>query len=575
MCCWSKNCRRLPMRMRTDAAAGPIAPITPTAPASLRKDPRNPIPIAIALAAGALNVFAFAPFGLWPLQIGCAALLFALVMQAPSVRRAAVLGWLYSFAWTCGGVWWLYISLHDMGGLPAVITILAIALLALGLGLIVGAATGGARWLQRRHATAAPVTLLMTLPALWMLAEWTRSWIFTGFPWLSTGLAHTGSPLAGFAPVIGVYGISLVAAVIAAALALAALHLWDARTSMAHGSPTRASRFLLPSILILLPLAGGQALRGIDWTHPLGKPITVRLLQGNIPQAMKFDGATLGQTLGLYDALITQAPADLIATPETAVPVLRQELPPDYLQRISDYATHSGSHVLVGIPLSDGPGLYTNGLIVLDPAPPGVTALPVPIASVAPEYRYDKHHLVPFGEFIPPGFRWFVDMMQIPLGDQTRGALLQPPFQVKDQWILPNICYEDLFGEEIAAQIRDRVWHDLPPPSMLLNISNIAWFGDSIALPQHLQISQMRTLETGLPMLRATNTGATAIIGVHGRVQAQLAPYTRGVLAASVQGHAGMTPYVRLGNGTAVNLALLLIIAAAASARLRRRWPRA
>jgi hypothetical protein len=215
MCCWSKNCRRLPMRMRTDAAAGPIAPITPTAPASLRKDPRNPIPIAIALAAGALNVFAFAPFGLWPLQIGCAALLFALVMQAPSVRRAAVLGWLYSFAWTCGGVWWLYISLHDMGGLPAVITILAIALLALGLGLIVGAATGGARWLQRRHATAAPVTLLMTLPALWMLAEWTRSWIFTGFPWLSTGLAHTGSPLAGFAPVIGVYGISLVAAVIA------------------------------------------------------------------------------------------------------------------------------------------------------------------------------------------------------------------------------------------------------------------------------------------------------------------------------------------------------------------------
>ncbi len=533
------------------------------------------VPVVIALIAGALNVFAFAPFGLWPLQILCAAVLFAMVMRAPTVRRAALLGWLYSFAWTCAGVYWLYISLHDLGGLPAVVTVLAIGLLALGLGLIVGAATGGARWLQQRYATGAAPTLLLTLPALWMLAEWTRSWIFTGFPWLSTGLAHTASPLAGFAPLIGVYGISLVAAVIAAALTMAAMRLADRRRPATEHPTSRALACLLPAALIVVPLAAGQALRGIDWTHPQGKPITVRLLQGNIPQEMKFDAGTLGQTLGLYDALITQAPADLIATPETAVPVLRQELPPDYLQRLSDYATHSGSQVLVGIPISDGPGLYTNGLIVLDPVPPAVTTFPVPIASVPAVYRYDKHHLVPFGEFIPPGFRWFVDMMQIPLGDQTRGPLLQAPFAVKDQWIMPNICYEDLFGEEIAAQIRDRVWHHLPPPSMLLNISNIAWFGDSIALPQHLQISQMRTLETGLPMLRATNTGATAVIGARGNIQAQLAPFTRGVLAASVQGYGGMTPYVRLGNGTAVNLALLLIIAAAASARLRRRLPSA
>lgn len=544
--------------------------------------------LTMVLAAGGLNVFAFAPFGAWPLQILCAAFLFRLVMRASGVREAALLGLMYSFAATSAGVYWLYISLHDIGGMPAWLTVLAIGLLALGLGLLVGAATGGARWLQRRWTCGSVVTLLLILPALWMLAEWTRCWIFTGFPWLSSGYAHVGGPLAGYAALIGVYGVGLIAAVIAALLALVATALLGVArgstqagigTSAAPGPGIRTSKLRRcagPLLLGVLLLGAGQLLRGVDWTAPHGKPISVRLLQGNVPQAMKFDQAQLSATLGLYDAMITAAPADLIATPETAVPVIRQQLPPEYLQRLTDFASASKSLLLVGIPISDSPAQYSNALVVLPPAAVVPPAFPVPIAAVPATYRYEKHHLVPFGEFIPTGFRWFVDTMQMPLGDLSRGAALQAPFAVREQWVLPNICYEDLFGEEIAAQILWQTAQKLPAPTMMLNISNIAWFGDSIALPQHLQISRMRTLETGRPMLRATNTGATAVIDPHGRIQAQLAPFTRGTLAASVQGYDGLTPFIRIGNYGALLLAGLLVAAAAASASLtaRRRGQR-
>ncbi|MBC7415048.1 MAG: apolipoprotein N-acyltransferase [Herminiimonas sp.] len=558
------------MRPQSEAvpiAAGLTADLTASPPASSSAPAHSPSRAApslkhgaaLALVLGALNVFAFAPYGIWPLQLVCVTLLFALVLRAATVRQAFVLGWLYSFAWTCAGVHWLYISLHDFGGMPGWLTVTAIALLALGLGLIVGAATGAAMWLAHRWRSTPALCLMLILPALWMLAEWTRCWIFTGFPWLGTGYAHTAAPLAGFAPILGVYGISYLAALVSgAAVLLARGPGLSSLPSMPWLSRTRTAAILT----IVTLLGAGQALRGVDWTRPHGQPITVRLLQGNIPQDMKFDQSILASTLGLYEGLIMQAPADLIATPETAIPVIRQQLPPDYLQRLADYATASGSHLLVGLPISDSPSQYTNGLIVLGPTPPKVGALPVPIALTPPVYRYDKHHLVPFGEFIPTGFRWFVDFMHIPLGDQTRGDALQAPFAVKDQWILPNICYEDLFGEEIGAQIRERALRKEPTPTMMINISNIAWFGDSIALPQHRQISQMRTLETGRPMLRATNTGATAVIDPHGRVQAELPPYSRGSLSASVQGYEGMTPFILFGNVSIVVLALLALLAA-------------
>ncbi|WP_076592390.1 apolipoprotein N-acyltransferase [Herminiimonas arsenitoxidans] len=488
-----------------------------------------------ALFAGALNVFAFAPFGFWQVQIIALALLFYLILQAPSVKSSVLTGWAYGFGWFGCCIYWLYISMHQYGGMPAPIAALAVILLAAFLGLLPALATGLAARFQRGRVIPSWIMLLLVLPALWMFSEWLRGWVFTGFPWAISGYAHTNSPLAGYAPLIGVYGVGWLAALLAACLVLL---------------PNK--KFAFPLFIVIL--AAGLGLKTVSWTTPNGQDISVRLLQGNVPQEIKFDAEQINATLTLYEDMIRAAPADLIATPETALPLLAHQLPADYLPRLAEFSTASNSHLVIGIPISDGPQQYANSVI-------GIT--PTPASGTAPKlYRYDKHHLVPFGEFIPLGFRWFVDMMHIPLGDFSRGDALQAPFAVKDQWVLPNICYEDLFGEEIAGQLRASDAAGAPVATLLLNVSNIAWFGDSIALPQHLQISQMRAIETGRPMLRATNTGATAIIGPDGKVLSQLKPFERGVLTASVQGYHGITPYVAIGNVFIVLLAFALLLAA-------------
>lgn len=492
-------------------------------------------PVA-ALAAGAVNALAFAPFGLWPLQILTLALVFRLVMQASSARAAALVGWAYGSGWLVVGVHWLYISMNRYGGLPAWMAAVAVVALAVALGLYAAIAMGGARWLQRRWNLGAGTTALLALPAAWALAEWSRGWILTGFPWVGSGYAHSVGPLAGFAPVVGVYGLAWISALIAACLAVLPERRW-------------------PLALGATLLAAGFALKSVTWTTPHGEPITVRLLQGNVPQDLKF--REIDKTLALYNKMITESPADLIATPETAIPILSSRLPPEYLDNLAGFARSTDSHIALGIPIKDPGAGYSNSVLGLGPE--------------AQSYRYDKHHLVPFGEFIPFGAHWFVNMMQIPLGDFARGDLIQPPVAVRDQWVLPNVCYEDLFGEEIAAQLRAGAAGEVPEATLLLNVSNIAWFGDSIAVPQHLQVSQMRALELGRPMLRATNTGATAIVRPDGSVQAQLAPFERDVLTAEVQGYAGLTPYARFGNTPVVLLALALLAAAC----LIRAWPAA
>jgi apolipoprotein N-acyltransferase len=451
--------------------------------------------------------------------------LFWLVAGQTSLRRSMLVGWAFSFSWLAAGFHWLYISMHRYGGLPSWMAVLAVALLAAALALFLALMMGLAARFKQRNATSLPLLMLAVLPICWMLSEWLRGWILTGFPWIASGYAHSASPLAGFAPIVGVYGIAWLVAVLAGCLVLI---------------PARKSAALLALIIVL----GGIGLKRIDWTQPYGQAISVRLLQGNIAQDMKFAQDRIQSTLTLYHDLIRSEPADLIATPETALPLLSRQLPPDYLPSIAAYGKESNSHIAIGIAVSDGPYQYANSLIGLSPNSDGQF------------YRYDKHHLVPFGEFIPAGARWFVDMMRIPLGDFTRGDLLQKPFAVKDQLVMPNICYEDLFGEEIANQLAAAYFSGMTPPTMLLNISNIAWFGDSIALPQHLQISQMRALETGRPMLRATNTGTTAVIGPKGHVQAQLPPFTRDVLSSSVQGYSGWTPYMLLGNTPVIVLAI-------------------
>jgi apolipoprotein N-acyltransferase len=482
----------------------------------------------LALLAGALTVLAFAPFGLWPVQIATLAFVFWLVLQQSSIKRSMLIGWAYGSGWLACGTYWLYISMHRYGGMPSWMAVVAVLALALALSVYVALAMGIGTWFRQRGASAT-VSLLLIFPALWVLAEWFRGWVLTGFPWIVSGYAHTNSPLAGFAPVFGVYGVAWLAAVIAGCLVLLRSNKW--------------------TIVMAIALFGaGIGLKTIDWTATNGRPISVRLLQGNIAQEMKFADDQVINTLTLYHDMIQAAPADLIATPETALPLFAHQLPPDYLERLSAFARRSNSHIALGIPVRDNQREYANSVIGIAPE-----------NQTGKNYRYDKHHLVPFGEFIPTGARWFVDMMHIPLGDFTRGGAVQAPFPVKDQWVLPNICYEDLFGEEIADQLAASYFSGGPQATILLNMSNIAWFGNSIALPQHLQISQMRALETGRPMLRATNSGATAVIDPKGKVVAQLTPFTRGSLAATVQGYTGWTPYILAGNTLVVAPAFLIL----------------
>ena len=497
----------------------------------------------LALAAGLASVFAFAPFGWWPVQFAVLALLFTLLAQQGSTRRAFLLGWSFGFGYLVFGVHWLYVSLHAYGGLSVILSALAIALFALFVGLFTGAGAALAHWFARRCQAGPVLSQLAIYPACWLLAEWLRDWLLTGFPWLAIGYAHNVSPLAGFAPVLGVFGVGWIAALIAGSLAAVPL--------------TRRPLGLAAALVV-----AGVLLKLVPWTHPQGQTISVRLLQGNIPQEEKFQNTHLADTLQMYSAMLREKPADLVATPETAIVEPPQALPPDYLATLLAWAKASNSHLALGIVLADSPYQYSNSLIDVSPA-----------LKQDNLYRYDKHHLVPFGEFIPAGFHWFVAMLNIPLGDQTSGPLPQKPFNVKDQWVLPNICYEDLFGEDIAANIAAAADAGQPQPTMLLNISNMAWYGEGLAVPQHLQISQMRALETGRPALRATNTGATALINPQGLVLQELTPYTRGVLEATVQGYAGLTPYIVCGNTLVVALAMFSLIGSALITRKKRLLP--
>jgi apolipoprotein N-acyltransferase len=261
---------------------------------------------------------------------------------------------------------------------------------------------------------------------------------------------------------------------------------------------------------------------------PPGPRLKVGLLQGNIPQDEKFEGGSgIPLALDWYARRLRDTDAQLVVAPETAIPLLPAQLPDGYLEALRDSFAHGPRAALVGIPLGSFEEGYTNSVMGFEP-------------GGAP-YRYHKHHLVPFGEFIPPLFKWFTRMMNIPLGDFNRGDVGQPSFVWQGQRLAPNICYEDLFGEELGARFADPA----NAPTIFVNLSNIAWFGDTVAIDQHLQISRMRALEFERPMIRATNTGATAIIDRFGRVTQALPRHTRGVLVGEVEGGTRLTPYAR------------------------------
>jgi apolipoprotein N-acyltransferase len=484
----------------------------------------------IALAGGALLACAFAPLNLWPLAILCPALLMWL-WEDSTRTRAAWSGFWFG-AGTFGlGTWWLYISVHVFGGAPLWLTLFIVAAL-IAIMAAYHALLGyvAVRYLPTRGGWR----YLVGLPALWLLVEWWRGWFLSGFPWLSLGYSQTDTWLKGFAPVLGVYGLSWLLLLGSGAL----LALW-------RGPP----RLRLTALaVLLLPWPVGALLGRVNWTHAAQQPITVAILQGAIPQDMKWQEDNVEPTRELYAELNRQAlGAQLIVWPESALPQLANEVP-QFLGSLYSLARARGSDIVMGIIRADDADNYYNSIMTLSDR----------------VSFYDKHHLVPFAEYfpVPSVIRSWLRLMNLPYSDFTAGRPEQPAVSAGSTLLALSICYEDAFpSADLQALASARV---------LVNVTNDAWFGHSWARYQHFQIARMRALEAQRPLVRAANDGISALVGPRGEVLAQASEFQRMVLRGTVQPRAGLPPYARTGNVFIVVLALLGV--GIAAARRRRHW---
>lgn len=494
----------------------------------------------LALVAGTSLPLAFAPYHYAWVGVLAPAVLFALWHTA-SPRLAAWRGYLFGLGFFGGGVSWIYYSLHDFGRMPPP---LAGAMVALFVGFLAGypALLGGLQARVRGNG----VRLLVFLPAAWVLLEWVRGWFLTGFPWLHLGYSQIDTALAGFAPYLGVYGVSWFVALCAGLLAFAA-----------RGLKTVRARVLALAAIAAI-FAGGAGLGRIEWTHPAGAPIPAALIQANIDLSVKWRPAARERILQDYVTLTRAAlnpdGADtprLIVWPETAAPAYLDQLDGDYLPRLTAELTARGAALVFGTierdSERDGSAVYNS------------------IVSIDGERRavYRKRHLVPFGEYLPLSnwLAWLLDYLHIPMSDFSAGSGAPAPLFAAGQPLGVSICYEDAFGEEVIQT--------LPAATLLVNVSEDAWFGDSLAPHQHLQMARMRARETGRYLLRATNTGVSAIIAPDGRLLATAPQFATYSVRAAVQPLTGATPYVRAGNWPIVLWLSALVFAVALGSKRR------
>jgi len=493
-------------------------------PADLR------VRLAISAAAGAALSLAFAPLNLWPLALLAPALLMALWQDARP-RHAAALGFWFNLGTFASGTYWLYISIHQVGAAPVWVACIAIGGL-IGILSLYGALLGWA--VARCLPGSGALRWMAGLPAAWLLVEWFRGWFLTGFPWLSLGYSQTGTWLAGIAPVLGVYGVSALVLVGAGAL----VTLW-------RGS--RRERWLAVAVLGLV--WGVPAwLRAIPWTHAAGPAVSIAIVQGDIPEDEKLQRQDLSLQADTYRTLTRQAlGAQVIFWPEAALPDILQHFGDYMLERYHEASAHH-SALVVGMLRETGQGDLYNSIMTLGD-------------TVA---FYDKMHLVPFTEVIPgPAFahRW-LQLLDLPYEGFTYGGSEQPPLPAAGLVLLPAVCYDDAYGSSNL--------HMLPTANALVTVTNDAWFGHSTARYQHLQIAQMRAIETGRYLVRAANDGISGVIGPDGRVRVTAPGWVPTVLHASVVPMLGLTPYARVGNWLIICLSATTLAAILAAGYIRR-----
>lgn len=477
-----------------------------------------------AILAGAAEL----PLGGW-IQIPILSVIWWQITrhQSTSFKSTFFLGLSFGLGYFVLGLWWIFISLHDIGGMNVILSCTAVFLLASLLAIFFACAC------LTLHFSKGLFFPGLLLASSWVATEYLRGILFTGFPWMGLGEAQVYGPFAPVAPYLGGLGCTFFAVLVSRQLLLLRSHF-------------KASSISVASLIVL-----SQLLNFWSFTKPTGDPLTVELIQGNIAQSLVFKPEGMLQQIAFYKSAMLDSQADLVVSPETALPWPETNLPTGTLEDLQDFAINNKRFLLFGIlgrhfNPADGRE-FSNRAIGFSPS-----NLP---------YRYDKSHLVPFGEFIPPGFRWFVNAFSVPLSDFSRGSQSQPLFLINRVGQSPlyaaiTICYEDVFGDELATRLRN----SKESANLFINMTNLAWFGDSQAPTQQLRLSQLRSLETGLPALRATNTGITAVLGPDGKILAELPKFTQSILKTSIQAYSGTTPYVLWGNAPILSLSCLLLI---------------
>jgi apolipoprotein N-acyltransferase len=494
----------------------------------------------LASLAGALSVLGWAPVSWWFFAPAGFAILFYLLLCTRTAWDAAVAGLAFGLGLHLTGHGWFAQVMHDKTGMDwfgaGTATLLFAFYLALFIAvpcllwrILIRTRTGRASAVAPGAPTPAERLVAVALFASTLaLGEWLRSLGFGEFTSLSMGYGLIDTWFAGFAPVLGVYGLSALAYALSG---LSVVYLQYRRTSW-------------PVVAVMcLIIASGAVLREVDWVQPYGTPLHYRLVQSEVAQERKFDPLHVPQMISDMVETIEQEPADLIVTPETAFPVFLNQLPGPTLSRLQQFGQQTGSHLFLGIVTLAAAGEGYNTIVHLAPNDRSIS-------------QYHKVFLMPLGEYSPPGLGWFAQKLRIPLKDLSSGDAGQPPFSLGMQRIGSLICQEESTGQHL------RRW--LPGTTLLINPSNMAWFEGTQAIAQRLQIVRMRALEAGRPILRATNGGVTAHIDHHGSVITRLPENGPATLAGVVQPQHGTTPFARFGNSLVVGACLLIVAYAAA-----------
>lgn len=470
-----------------------------------------------ALLGGCLLPFAFAPFYLYPIAVLSLMLLFA-SWRHSSPRQAFWRGWLFGLGMFGVGISWVYVAIHEFGEASVVLA----GFLTLGFVAFLALLPAALGWLVKRisRKKLTTIDLVLLLPIAWLGFEYLKSWLLTGFPWLEIGTSQIDGPLAGFIPVIGVYGATVMVALCAGSLLAVLVHQrwW----------------LLLPAVLIW---PAGMYLGTQQWTANTGDPLTVSMIQGNVSQEIKWDPEQLENTLALYAGLTRQSwGSDLIVWPENAATAFYHQLESSYFYPLAAEARRQNTDLLLGLPVLDGDGQrYYNSMVKLGEQ----------------SVFYHKKQLVPFGDYMPLEFlRGLISFFDLPMSGFTAGPADQPLIEVAGQPVGITICYEDAFTQEVMQTV--------PEATMLVNATNNAWYGDSFAPHQHLQISRSRALEVGRPVIRVTTNGISAFIDHHGQIYAQTPQFEQAVLTAEVQPRSGQTPYLKWGQKPLLFSVLLL-----------------